>query len=1405
MEKLKEHLSKHRIDYTATDDTVTIGDIVYQLIQPASDGRLFDLSNKFVQEDIHEDNVIFNFGGLWYYSKADKFELNNLSDIGENNYLLSTNSFFGVHGGFEILTGSRQYKDWVKKAKFLGVKSLAICEKRTLAGVLKFQTECKKAGIKSIIGMQVEVNDDVNKPNHLVNLYVTNKDGWDNLLRINKWLNVDNLNQTISTDVLSDYMNGLVCIYNTDSISYDDYISRSRLSEYYALSMMKYKSKALELKHLQNLKKFVNDYNLMAFNLTNAYYIDRDDSRAKAYLKKIAKLPGKIKVTDEYFCSNEDLFFRYESISDNHQRLVEASILLADAISETIDFSIPTGERHLPKYKMTDDEIAKYGKDGQIDLFWDIVNKGFDEKVPKGKEEIYRNRVNTEFEVLEYGDVINYFLIMWDIISWARAKDILVGVGRGSAAGSLISYLMDITRIDPIDFGLMFDRFLTKGRVSKSLPDIDTDYEGKRRGEVKQYMIDKYGEDYFCSVGTYTNLKPKSLIKEIGKIHGNDYDELNYVTTLIKKADDFSGLIDDIQEQAKSAPQLKNFIKEHTSTINETKLIIGQPKAKSIHACATIIVPDDKTIHEYLPMQVINKQGHLELVSQWEGIEIESAGFLKEDVLGIALLDKYAMMVSLIKSDLNKDLDIYSIPLDDNKVYDFYKKGWNSDIFHFGSVGLTEYCKEMQPDNMGDLSAALSLYRPGPMENGFHKAYIKRKNGENIGDPYPYCEHITEETYHLLVYQEQIMKICSALGGFTEEESDDVRAALGKKKLDKLEVYKPQFINNATKINGVDIDVVEGAWSTMEEFAKYSFNKCISGKESFKRLKGKGSFAPNIEEMYKIKNDIHYAKSINKKELHFKYKHRGYGKGYSLYDDGNIKYNNIVDIRYVGVKPTYKVVLSNGKSIVTTDNHKFPTSNGEKMLKDINIKNDLLYIYDGYKQNIWKGKDFHKKELSVHNSKKGHVGFHKKEERSTNNLKLKYYKENLKKNYCEICGCKDSRLEVHHIDGNHYTNNEPQNLITLCVSCHRKEHYSLGRVKAGTRGTLSKSVKIRSIEFYGNETVYDVEMDNPAHNFVINNGIVTSNSHSVSYAVLGYYGQWIKVNYPLQYWATAFTFSGSNKKEITRYMSEINQIDDITIKPVNINLSGATTISDVETNSLYWSLNSVKQCGDKAYNQIVNDREENGEYLSFDNFLTRNVYKGSKVNKASIENLIICGAFDEVEMLIEPIDRIDLIAYYYRYKASNKLRQTHDSTDSIWLEMSSKVGKKLDNIGWLILQRDLCGFAFFDYNNMARDIFTANGITKPSDFVLDGEGAIVDVGGYVKDWELKRTRAGKEMIIGSLDANYEDFKLVIWSDAIEKHPELRDVEAGNIVFFNGKLNDSMDVMSHKYSEVEIIK
>tara|TARA_R110000803_G_scaffold210835_1_gene284187 strand:+ start:53336 stop:56707 length:3372 start_codon:yes stop_codon:yes gene_type:complete len=1121
MEEVIKHLEENRIEYLKISDSIIeISGTEYHLITPEF-GLLIDKNNKFVRLK-ERDDVIFDFGGELYYCKYDKFELNELRYIGLNTYLIDDNTFLGVHGPMEILRGSRVYSDWIKKAKFLGIKNLGICELDTLAGAMKFQIECNNNGIKPIIGMQVSVVDEDDSV-HLVNLYVMEDIGWDSILSINKIINVNNVGEPITNKLLGLNMVGLRAIYNVNTITYKQFNKYARQSAYFSLSRLEYKDNLEELNYLQELSKFIRDSNLVPIALTNSYYLEEDHNRVKKELKQISKVAGKVRELGEFFHTNEDLYFHYENRTKNIKDLFEIAVSNANILANECNFKINQSGRNLPRYKMNQNEIYEFGIDGSEDLFWSIVEKGLSRlNLPEDKLPIYLKRIETEWEVVEYGDVMDYFLILWDVINWSRKNNILVGTGRGSAAGSLISYCMDITRIDPIEYKLLFERFLNRGRVEKSLPDIDVDFSGKRRGEVKDYIMSKYGSDYFCSVGTYTNLKPKSLIKEIGKLNGLEHKDINYVTTLMDESSDFM----DIFVEANKRPQVKKFVQNNVGIINETRLMNLQPKAESIHACATIVVPDTKEIYEWIPVKIMNQGGHHVLVSQWEGGELEAAGFLKEDILGLGLLDKYEMMLDLIKKECGEEIDLYSINHHDPMIYEYCRNGWNSDIFQFGTPGLTSYCIEMKPDNIEDMIAAVSLYRPGPMENGFHKKYIKCKSGEDEVYHFPYMEDITKDTYGILCYQEQIMQTCVTVGGLPLSEADDIRKSMVKKKLSEIEKYSEKFHEHAINVLNIDEEVVEEIWDTLLKFASYGFNR----------------------------------------------------------------------------------------------------------------------------------------------------------------------------------------------------------------------------------------------------------------------------SHAAAYTIMSLYGQWFKIYYPLQFWSATFSFG--NEKTYPRFLSEIYKIGGIKVIAVDINLSGEAVNSDLSTNALYWSLNSVKQCGDKAFTQLVEDRNENGEYLNFDNFLTRHVRKGSKVNKAVIENLIICGAFDSLEFVGDDLtDRWRLVQYYHEYA---KVRGDH----------SSKFTNPDSKIWWSLMQRELCGLSMIDYSNISSTISRSNDWDTPDLFQSYGDGYSVKVIGYVQELEVKKIRGGKRMAIIKLDHNYDNFSITIWDETLNQYENEIVNSVGKILSFKGNIKydnywGEYKVFSNKNSVVEI--
>lgn len=358
----------------------------------------------------------------------------------------------------------------------------------------------------------------------------------------------------------------------------------------------------------------------------------------------------------------------------------------------------------------------------------------------------------------------------------------------------------------------------TKGEklIGGSLPDIDSDFEASGRADVKSYMEERFGFSQVASVGTFTTLKLKGALKDLDRQFDNNVSLANIVTSMI---DDKDTTMLDLYKRSANEPKLKEYIKRNSDIFNMMPSILNQPKAMSIHPCAVIISPSVMKSEEWFP---VRKQKGL-IVAEWSGDDMDNAGFLKQDILGIKQLDKFADIIRLI-GDNGKDIpDIYNLPHDE-EVYRYFSNGWNGDVFQMGTDPLSAYTKYLKPDSIEDLIATVSLYRPGPMENNYHNIYVKCKNEGRRPDYLWGTEEITKDTHGILCYQEQIMQVCMQIGGLTMLQADDVRRAMGKKNLEYLSTYS-EIVKKGYLERGATEDDFQEAWDAMVEFAKYSFNR----------------------------------------------------------------------------------------------------------------------------------------------------------------------------------------------------------------------------------------------------------------------------------------------------------------------------------------------------------------------------------------------------------------------------------------------------------------------------------------------------------------------------------------------------------------------------------------------------
>ena len=888
-----------------------------------------------------------------------------------------------------------------------------------------------------------------------------------------------------------------------------------------------------------------------------------------------------------------------------------------------------------------------------------------------------------------------------------------------------------------------------------------------------------YGEDRVCSIGTFGKLKLKASMQKLfsGKV---DAKTLNYMSSLI---DNPEGGWTELFRSSNNKPQLKAFVKKYPDLVSDLRHIMNLASTESVHACALVILPkqDHRNIFRWIPVKMNEKSGML--ISMWEGEYLEKIGLLKEDILGVKMLDKFRKMIDMSDGAMTNE-EFYDIPLDDERVYQLFKLGFSEGTFHFGSEGLTAYTKELSPDNIEDLIDAISLYRPGAMDVGAHIKYIKIKEGR--AEPsYDFgMKEITEPTKGLLIYQEQVMRACQKLGGFSLVESDTIRRSMGKKKLSLLLPYKERFIDNMVNTLGSSQEEADKIWNNLEAFARYGFNRCISGDESIHRdglnLTGKSQFRPNIRQMYQIKNDSVYAKSIGKYPLHRRYRSKGYGHGYSMVGDRLVR-NKIVDIRYEGIKPVFKIRLSDGREWVGTGNHKFPTPNGETIVDNLNV-GDCLYVNIGYKNDYSYG-DFG----GVDNSpKKGQQGFQKV---SDDTAYKEFSRQKANKSWvCKECGA-EGDTQIHHIDGD-IKNGSEDNFIELCVSCHRKEHYKMGtHTKAGRKGLHVDTSRIESIEQFGEIDVYDVEMESPNHTFTTGEGIVTCNSHAAAYAITGYISQWFKVNLTVPFWAATIDMANATQKvsaemKVSRYIKEIREInklgilDKVTIMPPDINRSSNVTTIDLNTNTIYWSLEKVKKVGVATARVIIEERDKNGQYFSFDHILSRVPRKTLKKNM--LERLILSGSFDTFSdtTITEPHQRKHLVEEFF-----DEIKKPHpeylNSPDS-W---------------WEYQQFILCGVGSVNYSKLIAN--NVKGVITPRCRHLheddiqkdDSVGSRHAVAGTVISVDTHKTKKGDQFANIRLDINNETLWVTLWSDTFSKYYDNITTSKGGIMVVSGMITE----------------
>jgi DNA polymerase-3 subunit alpha len=748
-----------------------------------------------------------------------------------------------LHSQYSLLDGANRLDDVLEAAQAAGMPAMALTDHGNMFGAVDFYQRANKIGVKPILGMEAYVAQgshqererDRGRSNHLV-LLARNEAGYRNLIKLTSRSFLDGFyyKPRIDKELLREHAEGLIglsaCLkgeINEQILGHHRDEAERTAREF--REILGEDNFYLELQdhgipEQRQANEVLRDISRRAeipLVVTNdCHYLKKGDAFAHDVLLCIGT-QKTLSDTDRLRYASEEFYLKtgdeMQSLFPQDGEAIENTV----AIAERCGFEISTDEFHLPAFPIPPGYTA--------DTFFEqVTSEGLEvrlgelrakraEVLERFNEEMYRQRLAKEVEVIKRMGFAGYFLIVWDFIRHAREQGIPVGPGRGSAAGSIVSYALRITDIDPLQYNLLFERFLNPERVS--LPDIDIDFCMRRRGEVIQYVSEKYGRDHVAQIITFGTLAARAVVRDVGRVMGIPYS----------KVDRIAKLIPDMTRSLSSAATEVAALAEEAENDSEVGQIIevgsrleGLTRHASLHAAGVVIAP--RPIEELVPLYKTNKD---EVATQWDKDVIEELGLLKMDFLGLRTLTVIDDTVSMLRL-LGVELDLDNLPLDDPRTYELFCDGRTNGIFQFESGGMKDLLRRAQPSKFEDLAAFNALYRPGALSVGMVEEYIQRKNGKKqIKYVLPETEPILEETYGVIAYQEQVMQIAVDVAGFTLGEADLLRKAMGKKQPEMMAKQKEKFLQGAAD-RGVARSKAKSLWDHIEPFAGYGFNKSHS-------------------------------------------------------------------------------------------------------------------------------------------------------------------------------------------------------------------------------------------------------------------------------------------------------------------------------------------------------------------------------------------------------------------------------------------------------------------------------------------------------------------------------------------------------------------------------------------------
>ncbi len=763
-----------------------------------------------------------------------------------------------THTYHSLLDGLTKIDDLIDNVKASGMEAVAITDHGTMSGAIEFFKEAISKGVKPILGIESYVaartrfdrDPAHDKPRYHLILLAKNQIGWQNLcsLTTKAWVEGQYYKPRIDHDIMAEHSEGVICLSGcagseiSESIRAGDFEKAKELASWYKsvygddfyLELQDHGHP--ECPNHWEVQKEINDglfrlheeLDIPMVVTCDSHYLTHENQDAHeillcvgtgSYLNDEKRM--SLKEFDLFVTDPKDIIERWGKIDPE-------IILNTKRVAEKVNFEFEFGKILIPKFPLPDGEESEKG-------FLDkLVFQGLGERyagipvdevkkmtIPEIREKLSKEiieRVDMELGVLDGMGYNGYFLIVQDFINWGKSQGIVFGPGRGSAAGSIIAYALHITDLDPLEYDLLFERFLNPDRIS--MPDIDVDIQDTRRNEVIQYCTDKYGIDRVANIATFGKMMAKNAVRDVARVLEVPYSEADRMAKLVP--DPNQGRHIPLRVSLENDQDLKHEYETNPTakTVYDFAMQLeGTIRNHGVHACGVVIAPDD--LVKYLPLEMAQKGV---VATQVPMGQVEDLGLLKMDFLGLKNLSIISTAQKIVKKTYGVDIDLSKLGLDDKKAYELLARGDSTGVFQLESAGMKRYLRELKPSKFEDIIAMVALYRPGPMSE--IPKFIARKHGEEPVTYYEdHMENALKNTYGILVYQEQFMQISKEVCGFTGGQADTLRKAVGKKKIDLMKKMKGEFIEGAVKHSNADRGKVEAFWEHLEEFANYCFNK----------------------------------------------------------------------------------------------------------------------------------------------------------------------------------------------------------------------------------------------------------------------------------------------------------------------------------------------------------------------------------------------------------------------------------------------------------------------------------------------------------------------------------------------------------------------------------------------------